>query len=129
MKKIMNLEIAKLLMAFCYFVSITIIFLMDGFETPAIVSSVGACVSGYLCFEAVTCEDPKNDYFNCSPLPMLNALVFILIFVTQIFMIKNGMLVKDFSSLNDIALQVVILIGAGSCVMNIYLFTKFTCEK
>ena len=129
MKKIMNLEIAKLLMAFCYFVSITIIFLMDGLETPAIISSVGACVSGYLCFEAVTCEDPKNDYFNSSPLPMLNALMFILIFVTQIFMMKNRMFVKDLTSLHDIALQVAILIGAGSCILSIYLFTKFECKK
>lgn len=125
----MNLEIAKLLMAFCYFVSITIIFLMDGLETPAIISSVGACVSGYLCFEAVTCEDPKNDYFNSSPLPMLNALMFILIFVTQIFMMKNRMFVKDLTSLHDIALQVAILIGAGSCILSIYLFTKFECKK
>lgn len=129
MKKIMNLEIAKLLMAFCYFGSITIIFLMDGLETPAIISSVGACVSGYLCFEAVTCEDPKNDYFNSSPLPMLNALMFILIFVTQIFMMKNRMFVKDLTSLHDIALQVAILIGAWSCILNIYLFTKFECKK
>lgn len=122
MEKKLNLEMAKLIMMAGYFYLMSCIFIHFGLELPAIVCIIGTLSPGCISIEAITWRDDVRKFFNSHFVLIMNEIGFILMFITQVLAIKNGIYVKGFSSLTDILLLVATILGVVSCVMHIYLY-------
>lgn len=123
-EKKLNFETAKLIMMAGHFYLMGCIFILFGLELPAIVSIIGTLPIGCISIEAITWRDDVRKFFNSHFVLIMNAVGFILMFLTQCLAIKNGVYVKGLSSLTDILLLVATILGGASCVMHIYLYSN-----